>query len=478
MHAEGGKNLPEEYLGAGFDPIAARVGAATQQLVARLTTAEHLLRVAPRARESIKPTDLEKQAARILGPRKRDQIEADVRRVLDECPQMTLDALDRFVEAMEAQGEASGAKDDYPISVEETGAMVKFLLDKEVADQMARSLSKYEGDHAAVVHIHATFRWAAAESAVEVQGRALLPLVVTYIEEFLGAMVRTGLAKYPRGLGEPGDIPFEVFERYQGHDSVERFVRDQSVSRFLRGSPEDWSRKLRAWSRFDPSELGGCWETVQEAVARRHVLVHNAGVADAKYVDSMRASRFSGASEGDTLSCPLDYTARVLRDGHVLGVGFALRWARFLGVDSPLTMLPDLIVYIYKLEEAGDWESALVLARLAIGGSSSAEEDEAKSDLLRVNWWLCRQHLGETVDDEARAWSPVDPEMIAARAALLKDYALLATTISKLRANRKVLDMRSLHDQIIFKEAMAASPVVRQAFHGSVRPRHRPKGNR
>jgi hypothetical protein len=83
--------------------------------------------------------------------------------------------------------------------------------------------------------------------------------------------------------------------------------------------------------------------------------------------------------------------------------------------------------------------------------------------------------LGETVDEEVSAWSPTDPEMIAARSALLKDYAQLATTISKMRANRKALAMRSVHGQIIFKEAMVASPAVRQAFQGSARPRRRLK---
>lgn len=40
--SEGGKNLPEEYLGAGFVSTAARIRAVTQPIVAGLTTAERL----------------------------------------------------------------------------------------------------------------------------------------------------------------------------------------------------------------------------------------------------------------------------------------------------------------------------------------------------------------------------------------------------------------------------------------------------
>jgi hypothetical protein len=50
-------------------------------------------------------------------------------------------------------------------------------------------------------------------------GDALLPLIVSKMEEFLTALVRTGIILHPRSLGELPSIPNEIFQKYGSYFS-------------------------------------------------------------------------------------------------------------------------------------------------------------------------------------------------------------------------------------------------------------------
>jgi hypothetical protein len=56
--------------------------------------------------------------------------------------------------------------------------------------------------------------WRGREPIDVILGAALLPRLISAFEEFLGALVRTGLTLHAEALGPYGDVPFELTNRY------------------------------------------------------------------------------------------------------------------------------------------------------------------------------------------------------------------------------------------------------------------------
>jgi hypothetical protein len=100
-------------------------------------------------------------------------------------------------------------------------------------------------------------------------------------------------------------------------------AHDDAVSELMKGGIEKWEQNLRDHGFGLDLPAASCdWPSVKEIWARRHVLVHNGGLADERYL-----RRVPGATRGAMLDVDDGYlrTAIDLLCGFVLGV-IVLAW--------------------------------------------------------------------------------------------------------------------------------------------------------
>lgn len=449
-----------------FDPVAARVASALERFIGRLRTCRQLLQQANKIEESSWRSATERDAARRVPGLQRREIDQAVDTFVAEFPSLTEAALEQLLAgAGRTVVEPPPGTTPHPLAADEAGALLKFVVNSEMEQLLIDRFGRFSGGESSAVYLHARLREALRESAVEVQGAALLPEIVSAFERFLGSMVRVALSQQPRGFGEPPDIPYGVVERLPDREDVRRFAIDKQVSTFLRGKPSEWRRRLARWPKVDLGPAEVHWELLNEAIQRRHAVVHNESIVDASYLDEVAAGSRGGVSLGDRLTCDLAYTSAAIRSAEVVATVLALVWAnKFCGANAHL-VVPRLVDQIYALEEQGDWSGAFAIADTA----RELGSDEMFDDLLRVNWWLCKQRLRLDPEEtlaEIGGWTPRSAELRAARLALLGDDAGLAETLRQVQGEVGALRWQSLRTMPIFASPLARSPAVKAALRG------------
>ena len=462
-----------------FDVLSARIGAAARIFLTHLDTCSDLLAHVRRNQERIRRTPAELDAAKRLAQDTRREIDGLVERVFKRMPAMANEVLESLLPPeLLTEHENEGVR-HHPPSREDEAALFNFVGRRGLFRQIDEHFSKFMDDPIAIVYVRSRLMQRAQKSPAEVMAESLLPGVVSAFEQFLSALLRAGLFVHPNGLGELPDIPAKVFDELATKDDIHRFRIDQKIRSILGGRPADWLNSVKKWSKIDLMELGADWLSICESIQRRHAIVHNDGRADADYLQNVAPKYKVELAQGQPLICSADYMSEAVENFRVLGLVLAIRWANHFGKLAPLEVFPDLVNDIYKLERNGRWSAAYIVSDTSVGLHTN---DQSVDDHLRVNWWLCRQHLGMKSSEmvgEIYEWSPSDPELKAARAALLGDDEALARIVPEVMANQThTFARRDFADMVIWQDAKERSAAVRAAFSGRPHSVGRGKGQR
>jgi hypothetical protein len=212
--------------------------------------------------------------------------------------------------------------------------------------------------------------------------RALLITAVASAETMLVGILRR--IRYDRG----GDA--------ERGSLVSSTRLDRKVRELTRGSIENWAQRVLDELDTDLAAASCDWAAVREIWARRHVLVHNHGVADAMYV-----ARIPGAIEGTILEVDGDYlcTAIDLLCGFLLGI-ILMAWAAL--PDRQAFVLQFALIHAAGAEAELRWPLAANLHHIA----ARLEPDPTVSPAHQVNSWLARTRWAglDSVADAVQAW--------------------------------------------------------------------------
>jgi len=190
---------------------------------------------------------------------------------------------------------------------------------------------------------------------------------------------------------------------------------EAQVRRLTRGSIDDWVPRVLDDLDVDLTAASCEWDAVREIWARRHVLVHNRGVADAKY-----AARVPGATEGTMLHVDGEYldTAIGLLCGYLLGV-ILTAWAARPGRQEFAVQFA--VLYAAGAEAELRWPLAENLHHVA----ARIDPDATLRAAHQVNAWLARTHWRgpDSVADEVRELrtDELPPSFTLARMILLNE---------------------------------------------------------
>jgi hypothetical protein len=171
-----------------------------------------------------------------------------------------------------------------------------------------------------------------------------------------------------------------VFHRDGG--SWDLLAHDETVSKLMKGGIENWQQNLREQGfDLDLASATSDWPSVREIWARRHVLVHNAGIADDRYLQ-----RVPGATRGAMLEVDDGYLRNAidLLCGFILGVIIAA-WDK-ISAGNRTYILHLALAYAAVADGEQRWPLAETLNLLAV----RLDDDPVEATVHRVNSWLAR----------------------------------------------------------------------------------------
>ena len=286
------------------------VPVAVELLLIAIDQCRHMLQAAQS--EDTLSSSMKRQYDGLLPARERRILDAAVTAFWHDVTDLGR----RELERLGLIGEQAGADDlIYPLAQETAFTLTEILIRKIKEDAMHRHFDAYRGDELKAEYIIASIRLGTKSEQESTLGGALLCLLVSKMEEFVGALVRVSLALYPNILGELPSVPDSVITRYRANISssdLRRWQIDQKITNLLKGSPGEWQSSLEKRIGIDIAAVGGDWSVITEMVQRRHTIVHNNGRADDEYMTKVDPRLRFGLEPGSLLMCNVSYMMPIL----------------------------------------------------------------------------------------------------------------------------------------------------------------------
>ena len=356
----------------------------------------------------------------------------------------------------------------YPIAEETLFAMTQLVFSKVNEETAHEFFERYSDDYQKFEYILTRMRIGPGDRTESLLGASLVPMIVSKMEEFLGALIRAGLGIYPNSLGDLPSIPNDIFQRYQANVSssdITRWQIDQKVSNFISGSPRDWQRAIERWTSIDIANIGADWDILVELIQRRHAIIHSGGRVDAEYLNRIAPRLGHGLVIGSYLISNSAYISPVLVEVETWATCLALRWVKHFFNDAN-TSFPMLGNRIIKLESLGRWSQALTVLDSFL--LEPLPDDRGQVAVARINRYFCLQELGRDNEALRREIQSMDLNAEdqgierAARHALLGNYPELIKGLRELTEGQNAgLKKRDILDQPLFSRAMNNSTQVR-----------------
>jgi hypothetical protein len=372
----------------------------------------------------------------------------------------------------------------YPLAGETAWAVTQIVLgkvNKEVADEY---FIKYKNDGRKLEYIMARSRLGDSGEADALLGAALVPIIVSKMEEFLGALIRSGLSLYPTALGGLPSVPNDIFTLYRANITsadIERWQIDQKVNGMISGSPPDWQKAIERWTKIDISKLGGDWDILQEMIQRRHAIIHAGGRVDSEYLAKVPSRLKHGLTLGSDLLSGYTYIVPVMVELETWAICLMLQWAKNFFAAEDIIYNP-VWGRVPKLEGLGRWTQALAVLDTVL--LEPAPSDNTDFIIANINRWFCLQELGQDNDALRREICAADLTATdldlerAARCALIRDYeGMIKELRSATEGQYAHMPKRDVIDMPLFQRAMKESAKASTFLLSAGRPPQGPPPN-
>jgi hypothetical protein len=403
-----------------------------------------------------------------------------VKQAIDELSEAYIERADDYVDVLRKMGLTIGGPEDgasasYPFATEMILAAVRVHTEELTRELIVTHFEPFAENEIQLQYALFLMRSLDSANATEMLGSALLPALIAHFEEFLAALLRAGLARYPKALGELSDVPYEIVEKYSANaetEDLQRWAIDKKVSSMIADSPTEWQIRIKRWTGIDLADLGADWAMIHEAIQRRHVVVHNAGRVDFDYLGRVDPAFLSGVYVGKLLRCDRQYMDSVIDELEQFARLLAISWGPRLLKTSPLSVVPDLVEAVMDLERRRQWARGEQLCLLAL---ENGEKDGAHGGIIRINLWYCQQEMGGSAGSlthEIRDWSPTDDRERLGKAILLRDKKeILDLLRDELETGpNRMLARLMLRGLPMIQRAMSDFPEIRSLLdHASAR---------
>ncbi|SEC38389.1 hypothetical protein [Arthrobacter woluwensis] len=253
---------------------------------------------------------------------------------------------------------------------------------------------------------------------------SILTSIVADFEVLIGNLMREIISKHPIIISNSGTTyswkevaQFETLEDFKDHQI------NQYVDKLLFGSYSDWLDFLDSKVHIDVPKLARS-SAVIEIFQRRHMIVHNAGIASKQYVSSIGAD---SADEVLGRELIVDPAYLIAASNRVIAVGTCLALnlgTKFVRDDRSRRYLESFVVseVSYRLLHAGRFDAVTDLCNI-VDRSAFVSSDSALR--FAVNGWIAAKYGGssDSYIKDVRSWdtSALNPVFQLAKLTLLDE---------------------------------------------------------
>lgn len=304
-----------------------------------------------------------------------------------------------------------------------------------VAEQM-------DGDMGAAYELlHLLYMKSTTPELAQTFHRSLLVSAVAALDVLLLELISHFYFVHPGALGNETTFTLEELSKFSDLEGAKASAVEKKANRVLRKGVKSWMNWLDDQGVNLESHCSD-FKKLIEVIQRRHVAVHNDGRVSRAYLENVR--ELSGESSphefGSFLKIDADYLSAALDELEAVGnlVAGAV-WTKCLPEAKDVVNF-EFYVRTYDLLLAERWRPTACICSFA---KQSLSPDDDLYLIHKVNAWLARKRLGESIQDEARSWTTktLNTRFQAAQAALLDDFDLLEQLVLKcLRAGDLALE--------------------------------------
>lgn len=300
--------------------------------------------------------------------------------------------------------------------------------------------------------------------------RSALISLVSAAEWFLSQVIREYFNKYPDAIGKKEkSLSLDDLRSFGSIADAEKYLVDVRVDDIMRGNFEDWMAFMRTSLKLSAAYLDPNRNAISEIFQRRHVMVHNGGLADSVYMQKVPRELREGMGVGKAIEVPPEYLARAidLIEPNFILIGAEL-WKKVAPADNKRATLLNEVAFERLRTE--NWTVAEGLSFFVNRDKSQPERDRLVGLL---NYWQALKWQGrfDEVEPEVREtdFSAKDELFQLARYALLDERETFSHLLPGALSSEK-LTREQLATWPIFREMRKAAEFVAFAVPAAEQP--------
>jgi hypothetical protein len=204
---------------------------------------------------------------------------------------------------------------------------------------------------------------------------------------------------HPAAFGsQAASLTLRELQEFASVDDAIHHLASQQIDKLLRGNMEGWRSFLKEPLGVELAEVPPSgWGNWQELHARRNLLVHNSGRANALYIKQFGSMKERSLSVGDQISLDSDYLRRAFDEFAVTGIRLIdLCWAKLIPGEGEMrdTTLMDLVFQSLLL---GRWFLAEQLCSHVLKRGAATDSGRL---IFTINRWLSLKRQGRWTEVE------------------------------------------------------------------------------
>ncbi|KOU18223.1 hypothetical protein ADK51_29295 [Streptomyces sp. WM6368] len=173
------------------------------------------------------------------------------------------------------------------------------------------------------------------------------------------------------------------------------------VDELMFGSFADWRKFCLDKMSLKFEEYAIDWDFLQEVFQRRHVIVHNGGLASRRYIRNVASEYSAGVKEGDLLQMDQAYASRAASELLTFGYLLAMAIGRKFDKEGSETFLAYIHKFNYRNLIKGRYE---IVEKCSVHGESISTTMDDRL-IFQVNKWIAKQRLSDgSIDPEVESW--------------------------------------------------------------------------
>jgi hypothetical protein len=273
---------------------------------------------------------------------------------------------------------------------------------------------------------------------VTIMHNSLLTMAIGAFEVLIASIATQFYVKHPGALDSDEKVfSFEELRKLQDVDDAADDIISRRITDLMYGDLDSWSEWFSENAQQDISELAMDFDVVSEAFQRRHVVLHNGGLASRQYLSKTGNSL---VQVGDRLPVNGEYLNAVFDQLDTLGTSLGILAEGTWSQENRDFVAETLLLRrCFELMMESRWEAAQTLAAL---GQGLKCKSVTKSS-LQCNEWLCRaerfgyESVREVVTNGFDT-SDMAPRFELARKILIEDIDGALASIPELIASQEI----------------------------------------